>query len=189
MGYIITGGPGSGKSTLLEALCNEGYRGFSEVSRQLIRQQSLLEDGVLPWNNLPAFARLAFDAMMHQHDQAIVHEGICFFDRGIPDVFGYLEEGMHPVPASYIEAHEQCRYQKHVIVLPPWKEIFTNDSERPQTFQQSISLYQSLCRVYQRLGYTLHELPKISVDERVKYLLKYIAEIQDHSSPSFQPLS
>ncbi|ABL64375.1 AAA family ATPase [Chlorobium phaeobacteroides] len=184
-GYIITGGPGSGKSTLLEAMRDAGYCCFSEVSRQLIRQQSLLADGVLPWNNLPAFARLAFDAMMRQHDQAIDHDGICFFDRGIPDVFGYLEEGGHPVPACYIDAHERCRYEKNVIVLPPWKEIFTNDSERPQSFQQSVRLYRSICSVYERLGYTLHELPKSSVNERVRYLLKHFTELQAPARQQF----
>ncbi|MEE9905946.1 MAG: AAA family ATPase [Chlorobium sp.] len=92
-GYIITGGPGSGKSTLIEGLRQHGFRCYSEVSRQLIRHQSMEPDGVLPWKNLPAFASLAFDAMIDQHEDALGSSGICFFDRGIPDIFGYLEAG------------------------------------------------------------------------------------------------
>ncbi|NTW64588.1 MAG: AAA family ATPase, partial [Chlorobiaceae bacterium] len=109
-----------------------------------------------------------------------------FFDRGIPDVFGYIEEGMYPISACYIEAHEGCWYQKNVIVTSPGGGRFLRtDSDRPQSFQQSVRLYRSICRVYERLGYMLHELPKSSVNERVRYLLKYITK----SKPSpFQVL-
>ncbi len=172
--YIITGGPGSGKSTLLEALQNEGYRCYREVSRELIREQLSSSDGVLPWKNLPAFARLAFDAMKRQHEHAIGREGICFFDRGIPDVFGYLEASGYPVETEYLEAHARCRYSKTVFVLPPWSEIFVNDRERPQTYRQSVALYYALCKVYERLGYERCEVPKTAVRDRVAFLSSVI---------------
>jgi predicted ATPase len=178
-GYIITGGPGSGKSTLLEALRKEGFSCYSEVSRELIKEQAHLPDGVLPWNNMPAFARLAFDAMLRQHDKSLSSMDHCFFDRGLPDIFGYLEEGRHTVPPEYIEAHERCRYQRRVFILPPWQDIFINDSERPQTFEQSVKLYRTLRLTYMRLGYELHEVPKTSVADRVEYLLSRIGYIRN----------
>jgi len=169
-GYIITGGPGSGKSTLLEGLRRQGFRCYSEVSRQLIRRQSMEPDGVLPWKNLPAFASLAFDAMIDQHEDALGSCDICFFDRGIPDIFGYLEAGGYRVPQRYLDLHDGCRYRRTVFVLPPWPEIFVNDSERPQTFLESVALYRSLRSVYERLGYELCEVPKTTVNDRIDFL-------------------
>lgn len=169
-GYIITGGPGSGKSTLIEGLRSRGYRCYSEVSRQLIRQQRMVTDGVLPWENMPAFARLAFDAMIGQYEDALRSCGVCFFDRGIPDIFGYLEAAGHPVPQYYLDRHAGCRYHRTVFVLPPWQEIFVNDSERPQSYHESVALYRALRTVYERLGYELCELPKTTVDERIGFL-------------------
>ena len=172
--YIITGGPGSGKSTLLEALAEQGFCCYQEVSRKLIREQALLPEGVLPWNNLPAFAKIAIDAMTCQHTDALGHGRVSFFDRGIPDIFGYLEAGGHPVSSQYVEIHSMCSYHTIVFVLPPWEGIFINDSERPQSFEESVELYWSLRRVYERLGYVLYEVPKTSVVNRVKYLLAVI---------------
>ncbi len=168
--YIITGGPGSGKSTLLEALAAAGHVCYPEVSRELIREQSALPQGVLPWSNLPAFARLAIEAMMQQHDHALAAGAACFFDRAIPDIFGYLQHGGYPVPEHYLEAHARCSYERDLFMLPPWPEIYVNDLERPQSYEESVALYEALCRVYRSLGYRLHEVPKTSVEERTAYL-------------------
>ncbi|MCF8216700.1 MAG: AAA family ATPase [Chlorobium sp.] len=169
-GYIITGGPGSGKSTLIEGLRRKGYHCYSEISRQLIREQRMVPEGVLPWKNLPAFARLACQAMAGQYEHALKRQGILFFDRGIPDIFGYLEAGGYRVPQEYLDLHAACHYRRTVFVLPPWPEIFVNDAERPQTYRESRELYRSLCAVYDRLGYELCELPKTTVEERVRFL-------------------
>jgi predicted ATPase len=168
--YIITGGPGSGKSTLLVALEAAGHCCYPEVSRELIREQSALQNGVLPWSNLPAFANLAFHAMMQQHDHALSAGEFCFFDRGVPDIFGYLQHGGYRVPEHYHEAHGGCRYERDVFMLPPWPEIYVNDLERPQSYGESVALYEALCQVYLSLGYRLHEVPKASVEKRREYL-------------------
>ncbi len=165
--YIITGGPGSGKSTLLKALEGLGYRVYEEVSRRIIREQRALESGILPWDNLEAFAGLALSGMLEQHDDAEGREEICFFDRGLPDVFGYLHNSGIPLAGRYMEMFASCRYATTVFMLPPWPEIFIQDSERPQSLIESEALYHSLSYVYRLLGFRLYELPRASVDERV----------------------
>jgi len=172
--FIITGGPGSGKSTLLGALRKEGLRCYAEVSRELIRQQAARPDGVLPWRNLPAFARLAFSEMLRQHDHADGSAGICFFDRGVPDIFGYLRHGGYEIPGDYLAAHARCRYERVVFILPPWEEIYVNDSERPQRFEESAELYHAIGNTYATLGYTLVEVPKMSVDRRCSFILEHL---------------
>lgn len=67
---IISGGPGAGKTTLLNALAERGYATYPEIPRQLIEQESLKQDGILPWHDLPAFAELCYDAMLVQKQSA-----------------------------------------------------------------------------------------------------------------------
>lgn len=168
--HIVTGGPGSGKSTLVEALRRMGFNCFPEVSRDLIRREVTRPNGVTPWKNLPAFARLAFGEMMRQHDVAGETGGVSIFDRGIPDIFGYLQEGGYGIPEEFIRAHKQCRYDRTVFILPPWPEIYVNDTERPQSYAEAESLYYAIRQAYVTFGYSLVEVPEMPVEERCAFL-------------------
>ncbi len=169
--YIITGGPGSGKSTLIEALETLGQRCYPEVSRELIRREARRPGGVMPWNDLEAFARLAFAEMLLQHDHASEAGGLCFFDRALPDIFGYLRQRGLDIPAHYLETHARCRYQRTAFILPPWPEIYVNDSERPQTLAEAKALHAAIRKVYESLGYELIEVPKMPVKARCEFVL------------------
>ena len=177
--YVITGGPGSGKSTLLKVLSERGYSCFEEVSRRLIQEQVRLDNGVLPWDNLLAFAELAVDAMVEQFHQSQKAAGACFFDRAIPDVFGYLMNSGFSVPPDYFALLDECRYQHDVFILPPWYEIYEQDDERPQTYDEAVSLYQALCEAYDSCGFTLHHVPKGSVEKRAVFIEALLAERQE----------
>lgn len=177
--YIITGGPGSGKSTLLDALGKRGYRCFEEVSRRLIKEQARLPNGIMPWNDLPAFAELAVDAMVEQYHISCEAGGVCFFDRAIPDVFGYLKNSDIAVPVKYRKLLMGCCFQQDVFILPPWSDIFEQDSERPQTYGESVSLYRALCDAYLECGFRLHHVPKGSVEERVECIVSLVAGRQE----------
>ena len=168
--YIITGGPGSGKSTLLDELRRRGYRCYEEVSRRLIREEAAKENGVLPWENLRAFADLAMDAMLEQHERSAGEAGICFFDCGLPDIFGYLRNGGVAVPENYLAQLATCRYCRDAFILPPWQEIFVQDAERPQTYEESVAIFRSLHSEYANLGFRLHAVSPGEVGQRADFL-------------------
>jgi len=170
--YIITGGPGSGKSTLIEALEQRGHRCYPEVSRELIRREAQRPNGVLPWNDLEAFARLAFDEMLRQHDHAHEVGKVCFYDRALPDIFGYLQRSGFDIPEEYLTIHSRCRYERTVFILPPWPEIYINDDERPQSLAEAKALHDAIRTAYGSLGYELIEVPKVPVDERYAFVLE-----------------
>jgi predicted ATPase len=171
---IITGGPGSGKTTLIEQLARLGYGTSPEVSRRLIREQAALECGVLPWQDLPAFAALALDAMLREHDAAEARAELVFFDRGIPDIFGYLHNAGIDVPAAWHATHGRCRYHRTVFLLPPWDEIYVNDAERPQRFSESVRLHGAIESAYRALGYELVEVPRLPCEERAAFVLSQV---------------
>ena len=170
MKYIITGGPGSGKTSVIEALSRLGYTTFSEVSRRLIRQQMLLAHGVFPWKNMNEFATLALEEMRQQHHEACGKNEVCFFDRGIPDIIGYLHFSQLALSFEILKAAINHRYAPVVFICPPWEEIYVNDPERPQTFEDAWNLYHHIRKAYETLQYTIIEIPKDIVSIRTKFI-------------------
>lgn len=76
-----------------------------------------------------------------------------------------------PETAAIESACETYRYNPRVLVAPPWKEIYSTDEERQQTFEDAVNVYQQMVQVYQRCGYELVELPRVSVTERGDFML------------------
>ncbi|ULN64364.1 AAA family ATPase [Vibrio gigantis] len=169
---IITGGPGAGKTTLINALADAGYPTFAESSRQLIEQQSQIEDGILPWVNLPGFAELCLGVMGEQKDQANQHP-IAFLDRAIPDICGYLAQANLEINATYQEASQG--YHPQVLFCRPEASIYVQDEVRPYPFEEALEIHHALVSVYQELGYDVVEVPFMSVDERVQFVESYLA--------------
>ncbi|MCE7040848.1 AAA family ATPase [Dyadobacter sp. CY312] len=173
---IITGGPGSGKSTLLDALAANGYHCVPEVSRSLIQEQVAAESDCLPWKDLNCFATLALDRMLADYKQAIGNNQTSFFDRGIPDIIAYLKVGGLEVNSRFYSIANEHRYAKDVFITPPWKEIYVNDTERWQTFDEACVLHETLVSVYSDLGYNLKFVPCLSVQDRVDYIVRELSE-------------
>ncbi|WP_423840051.1 AAA family ATPase [Vibrio mytili] len=164
---IITGGPGAGKTTLLNALAQQGYATFAESSRTLIEQQSQLDGGILPWTNLPQFARLCLDLMSKQKREAQAHD-IAFVDRAIPDILAYLRVGGCPVDQTFIK--ESAGYHSQVLTCRPEASIYVQDDVRPHSFEEALIIHQTLVDTYVELGYQVVEVPWGTVVERVAFV-------------------
>ncbi|KAK0348915.1 hypothetical protein LTR94_035233, partial [Friedmanniomyces endolithicus] len=93
-------------------------------------------------------------------------KGPVIFDRGVPDVSGYLRLCGLPVPSHVERAAEMFRYQRRVVIAPPWREIFGQDTERKQDFAEAQATYEAMVTVYADLGYELVSLPLAPVAER-----------------------
>lgn len=164
---VISGGPGSGKTTLLDALHARGHACCAEVSRQLIREQHACGRTLLPWSNLPGFADEC-ERRMHAQLAAATDRELCFFDRGLPDIIAYLRHaGLTPAPRLFQAAR---RYTQFVFLAPPWAAIYTQDPERPQTFDDAVALHAQLDRAYRDCGFVVVSLPRASVAERVAFV-------------------
>lgn len=172
--YIITGGPGSGKTNVIEALRIMGYHCSDEISRRMIIYQTEKNSNCLPWTDLNCFADLVLEEMISVC-KATDEEQLTFYDRGIPDIMGYLKVASLPVTAKYYEALEHSNYHKTVFILSPWPEIYINDSERWQTYHEAEALYFGIADTYKSLGFDLVEVPKLAVTHRADYIVNYIS--------------
>jgi predicted ATPase len=99
-----------------------------------------------------------------------------FFDRGIPDLLGYCHLIKCDVPDNLRRDIEMYRYNKIVFIAPPWEEIYAHDEERKQGWEEAVMTYQKIVPAYVDAGYEAIELPKSTVEERVEFVLTYIAK-------------
>jgi predicted ATPase len=169
--FAVTGGPGSGKSTLIEALGQAGFAHSVEAGRGIIQDQVAIGGSAVPWGDRLAFAELMLAREMRSYHMAEDQPGPVFFDRGVPDVVGYLRLSGLPVARHMETAAKAFRYNRRVFIAPPWPEIFGQDSERKQTFDEAVRTYAALVTTYRDFGYALIEIPPCTVEERVRFVL------------------
>jgi predicted ATPase len=172
--FILTGGPGSGKSTLVEALRVAGYCGTVEAGRGIIQDQVAIGGRALPWVDPASFAELMLCWEMRSYHVARQEPGPVFFDRGLPDVAAYLALMKLPVPTHVYKAVESFRYNRQVFIAPPWQEIFQQDAERKQDFEEAVRTYEALCETYSKYGYELVEIPRAPIGTRVEFIMRKV---------------
>jgi predicted ATPase len=142
---VVTGGPGSGKTTLIEALAAQGFRSSPEAGRAIIRDQRAIDGQGLPWADRALFAELMLGADMRSYREAPAEPEMVIFDRGIPDIAGYLRLCSLAIPGHVDRAARQFRYRREVFIAPPWPEIYEGDAERR-------GHGHGLCRLWLRAG-------------------------------------
>jgi predicted ATPase len=172
--HVITGGPGSGKTSLLEALRSRGYNCSVEAGRGIIQAQVSIAGRALPWEDRSLFAELMLSWEMRSYRIAQEATGPVFFDRGVPDVLGYLRLIGIPAPQHIQNAAREFRYNSTVFIAPPWREIFSQDHERKQDFNEAIRTYEALVATYTELDYRLVEIPCAPVEARVNFIVEHL---------------
>ena len=167
---VVTGGPGSGKSTLIDHLQGMGYGRSQEAGRGIIQDQVAVAGQGLPWTDPALFAELMLCWELRSYRIAAAQTAPVFFDRGIPDIVGYLKlEGL-PVPDHLHTAAQRFRYHRRVFIAPPWPEIYEQDNERKQSYDEAERTYESMVATYTAYGYELVHLPLAAVAKRAQFV-------------------
>ncbi len=174
--HIITGGPGVGKTTLIGELRERGYCCVPEVARHIIKEQMEINGDALPWLNTRKYSDIMLLRSIHDFIKYSETDKLHFFDRGIPDTYGYEVLMNFTMSKKLKDAVTQYRYNSKVFILPPWLEIYETDSERKQGFEEALRTFDVMCKVYSDLGYTIIEVPKASVEERADFIVSKIKE-------------
>ncbi|QNI35289.1 AAA family ATPase [Edaphobacter albus] len=175
---VISGGPGAGKTTLLEELRRRGYACSPEVARQIIQEQVHIGGNALPWGDREAYSRLMLARSVASWESSVGDSRIIFFDRGIPDTLCYVRlVGLSSsVEEEALQMCQQYRYWSRVFLAPPWREIYENDTERKQDFDEAIRTYELMAQTYRECGYEVVILPQVSAAERAEVVLRQIED-------------
>jgi predicted ATPase len=169
---IITGGPGAGKTSLIDELRRRGYPGTREAGRAIIADQVLIGGRATHAADAALFAELMLAWEMRSYRMAQDDEGTAvFFDRGIPELTGYMRMIGRPVPAHMETAARVFRYRPTVFVAPPWPEIYAKDTERRQDFAEAVATCDAVRAAYVSHGYEPVDLPLAPVAERADFVL------------------
>jgi predicted ATPase len=168
---VISGCSGGGKSSLLRELSERGYCVFAEPGRQIVKEQNFIGGDAVPSKDARKFSELCVSRAMHDMISAAATTSHVFFDRSLVDNIDGLQRMPGGAPPHLTKALELFRYGKKVFMTPPWPEMFRNDSERTHSYEVAVAEYAMLLPAYERLGHEIIVLPKISVKERVDFIL------------------
>jgi len=175
---IISGMSSGGKSTLVAELNNNGYTVIPEAGREIVKEQIAIKGNITPWQN----AR-AFEEMIVERSTAAYHRAkampdrlgqVIFFDRSFLEIVSHYQTVKTKDLNKYNHLIEELKFHNVIFMAPPWKEIFCQDDERKNTFENAVKEYDQLMKFYPQCGYDILELPKVSVKERVQFVLSSI---------------
>ena len=173
--YVITGASGAGKSTLLNALGERGFSVVPEAALSIVHEQERSGGTLLPGANLQAFMNAVVERNIRAYEAAKSLPQPVFFDRGIPECIGHMERLGLDIHPAFIEASKARRYANTVFVAEPWPEIYVCDQWRRAPFARAARSFESTVLPYVRDGYTTCVLPKVSVAQRVAFILDRVS--------------
>lgn len=168
--HVITGASGAGKSTLLAALDDLGYATIPEAALAVMREQLKCNGRILPSVDRTAFMQAVFARSILDYKSAQSLKAPVFFDRGILEWLRFLGANEK---TCRIEA-AQCRYASTVFLAEPWPEIYVCDHYRHASFERAAESYESTVAPYIEAGYGTCVIPKVSVQERVEFILAQV---------------
>ncbi|NLR92983.1 AAA family ATPase [Flammeovirga agarivorans] len=168
---IISGAAGTGKTTLINTIERSGVLTMPEASRQVIIDEQKYGREGMPWKNVERFSELVFQKKL---DHLREYSEAIFCDRSIIDTIAYLRFQEKPVP-DYLTSFPFHRYyKKEVFFALPWKEIYTKDPQRPESFSYQQQLSPVLEKTYLDYGFEIVYLPFTSVQSRLDFVLNKV---------------
>lgn len=168
---LLIGGPSTGKSTVLEALTDQGYWCFPEISREVTLEARQLGIEHLFLNEPLKFSEMLLKGRIKQFEDAeALDTHQVFIDRGIPDVTAYMDHFDEDYPSEFSDANKNYRYD-NVFLFPIWDDIYTQDNERFEDLELAQSLQDALIKTYKDLDYKLIEVPKADIHRRIEFIL------------------
>lgn len=177
--YILfTGGPGSGKTTVLNELSKQGHLIVREVARDIIKTQLSIGSDATHFGNRVAYLDLMLKQSIADFNNMLPVSQPVFFDRGIPDLDSYAQQYCNSYTKKVAQAAQHYRYNPIAFVFPPWPEIYCHDTERKLDFQETVKIYHSDKKALTDCGYLQIEIPKLSIIDRVDFILTHLPKIK-----------
>ena len=166
---VLTGAMGAGKSTVINRLAQKGFICVHEPAREILAEQRSIDADGVPEKDAGLFTRLMLSRAVNNYKRNSESTRPVIFDRAIPDIIAYacLFELDTKI---YYNAGRYYKYNGTVFLFEGWEEIYTNDDERKMGFEPANKFGNNVKHVYNELGYNTVVVPKVSIEERIKFI-------------------
>ncbi len=175
--YVITGGPGFGKTSIISELKRRSYPIGEEIAREVVEEELKKRSRNLPWIDREGFERTLLQRKIEDYLKLQKYK-TCFFDRGLPDAIGFFNFSGLAVPEDFQASCRNYRYDQHVFIVPPWKEIFQRDGTRNFSYEEAIRQHQCITEAYLSYGYVLVDIPQLPIKERADCIEDHVRKLQ-----------
>ncbi len=172
---ILTGGAGVGKTTIISLLKSKDRKTISESGREIyISEQNKAKEDKSYNPKLPQTDYVSFEEKVIQRQlekEGKLTEGIYFLDRSLVDCLGMSFYQRKTLKSNISELIRRANYFHKVFMLSPL-ENYENDEQRKETKEEMIKMHKELQKAYIGKGFNVIEVPIMSPEERVDFILK-----------------
>ncbi len=116
------------------------------------------------------FAEAMLEAHLREFERHADHGEPVLFDRGFPDVVGFLDVSGLSVPKAVDQACRTLRYTGPILRAPAWAAIYVQDKERIQDWEQALASDEAVTAAWRRYGYDVTDFPLTDVEARLGFL-------------------
>lgn len=170
--YVITGGPNIGKAQVIQELTTRGFDcAKGEIAREIYRQFQRrlgrhLEVGDRREYALEVLNALIAEFTAHKH-------GAFFYNRGIPDGFGWERFfGLEP-SRELLDATRAYRYDQ-VFILDQLDRFEDESGIVWASEREAVRVHQLIVQGYYDAGYKPIFVPSDFTENRVAFILRNI---------------
>ena len=167
--YVITGGPCSGKTTTLEVIERMGYKVEYETARYWIEQELKKGKTLEEMRKDEYLFQKKILELKIEKEKTLQKDDLIFIERGIPDTLSYYDQSCGIKDDELLrESLKTCSYKK--VFLFQLLD-YQKDYARLENAKEAQELEDFLKRDYESLGLEVVYVPKMSVEDRVKFIL------------------
>lgn len=171
--FVLTGGHGVGKTSLLHALEEAGETVVQEAAAA-IRALGRARGNPFPEDALD-FESRALALHLHREVAVPTTTTRLFLDRGAPDYLAYTQIGHWTLTDTEIATASAATYDLALIVELPDPPPATLDRGETAFCRRLVA---TLHRQYDELGIPVVRVPYGPVDDRIRFIVDTIAELQ-----------
>ena len=164
---VITGAPASGKSSVLDYLSSLGYKCFKEVAREYVQNHP---ENVEKLRSDEAKFQRIITSQKELLERSIENTELVFLDRGLPDSITYYRVA----DIDPEEARKRCFNYIYKTVFMFERLSLVKDGVRTECEDTAAYIDEWLPKDYSSVGYTVVNVPIMSIKQRAEYILKRI---------------